>query len=301
MLYFSEVHNIKIIGKYIKYTMQTPTPWQSSQIIICGTARNCEQYLDATFSNIQKIADLFDDYRIIIAFDVSSDKTLIKLVQYKKIHGDKIDIIVNRTPLSPHRTQNISNARNSYLNRMREISSSGYTAKYFIALDLDDVCAGEMDVEVFKRAMEREDKWDSVSFNRTGYYDIWALSIDNYIYSCWGWRSPFEVVEHTKKYIIDKLDKIPEDEFAECRSAFNGFAIYKTSHFIDCNYDWRMPKRYMTLKELQKQQKILWGVGSISPLDESTDEPDCEHRAFHMQAICDKGARIRISPQKLFH
>lgn len=274
--------------------------WQSSQIFICGTARNCETYLDAVFANIQKIADLFNDYRIIIEFDISSDKTLLKLIQYKKIHGNKMDIFINGKTLSNHRTQNISNARNLYLNRMREVSLSGYTAKYFIALDLDNVCVGEMDLDVFTRAMERDDKWDSVSFNRTGYYDIWALSIDDYIYSCWGWLSPWEVVDHIKKYIIDKLDKIPADKFAECLSAFNGFAIYKIASFIDCNYDWRMPKQYMKLEDLQRQQKILWGVGSISPLDKQTDEPDCEHRAFHMQAIHKNGARIRISPEKLF-
>jgi hypothetical protein len=61
-----------------------------------------------------------------------------------------------------------------------------------------------------------------------------------------------------------------------------------------------MPKQYMNLEELKKQQNILWGVGSISPLEEQTDEPDCEHRAFHMMAIDKNGARIRISPEKLF-
>ena len=274
--------------------------WQSSQIFICGTARNCEQHLDAVFANIQKMTELFKDFRIAISFDESADNTLIKLIHYKKMYGDKMYIYINRNPISSIRTENISNARNSYLNYIREASLSGYTAEYFIALDLDDVCASAMDLDVFKRAMERDDKWDSVSFNRTGYYDIWALSIDDYIYSCWGWWSPWEVVDHTKTYIIDKLDKIPADEFAECLSAFNGFAIYKIASFIDCNYDWRMPKQYMKLEDLQRQQQILWGVGSVSPLEIQTDEPDCEHRAFHMQAIHKNSARIRISPEKLF-
>jgi glycosyltransferase involved in cell wall biosynthesis len=280
--------------------MSSDSQYQS-QIFICGTALNCEQYLDAVFTNIQKIADLFLDFRIIIAFDNSVDETLFKLIQHKKKYGEKMDIIINRNPLSTNRTENICNARNSYLNKMRDIMLiNQYTAQYFVALDMDDVCAGQMDIEVFKRAIGREDKWDSVSFNRTGYYDIWALSIDDYIYSCWGWWCPYEVVDHTKKYVIDKLDKIPADEFAKCLSAFCGLSIYKTEYFIDCNYDWRMPKQYMKLEDLKNQQKILWGVGSISPLEIQTDEPDCEHRAFHMSAIHKNGARIRISPEKLF-
>ena len=274
--------------------------WRSSRIFICGTVRNCEQYLDAAFNNIKRIEELFADVRIIMSFDNSDDKTLLKLTQQKSKYRDKMHILINREPLTPYRTKNISNARNMYLDKMRELVNTGYDAKYFIALDMDNVCSGPMDLDVFKRAMNREDQWDSVSFNRPGYYDIWALSIDKYVYSCWGWLSPWEVVEHTREYIINKLGKIPADEFAECRSAFCGFAIYKTDMFLDCHYDWRIPKQYMTLKELEKQRRLLWNVGSVSPLEMQTDEPDCEHRSFHMMAIDKHGARIRITPEILF-
>ena len=274
--------------------------WQSSRIFICGTTRNCESHIDSVFSNIDRLAQLFADFRIIIAFDSSMDKTLLKLVHQKQKYGEKLDLLINQQPITNIRTQNISNARNKCLNRMRELVATGYNAEYFVMIDMDDVCAGSMDLDVFKRAMNRQDKWDSVSFNRVGYYDLWALSIDAYVYSCWGWLSPWEVVEHMREYIIDKLSKIPADEFAECRSAFNGFAIYKTAAFLDCHYDWRMPTQYMTLEELQKQRKILWNTGSGSPLDVQTDEPDCEHRAFHMMAIAKNGARIRITPEFLF-
>jgi len=274
--------------------------WQSSRIFICGTTRNCESHIDSVFSNIDRFAQLFADFRIIIAFDRSMDKTLLKLVHQKQKYGEKLDLLINQQPITNIRTKNISNARNKCLERMRHFTVNGYKADYFIVIDMDDVCSGSMDLDVFKRAMNRQDKWDSVSFNRVGYYDLWALSIDAYVYSCWGWLSPYEVVEHMREYIIDKLSKIPADEFAECRSAFNGFAIYKTAAFLDCHYDWRMPKQYMTLEELQKQRKILWNVGSFSPLDVQTDEPDCEHRAFHMMAIAKNGARIRITPEFLF-
>jgi hypothetical protein len=252
--------------------------------------------LDAVFSNITRITDLFADFHIIIAFDVSEDETLLKLMQYKDTFGEKMDVLVNTNPLSSRRTENISNARNTCLSKMRQLIESDY----FIMMDMDSVCAGSMNLDVFKSAMDRSDQWDSVSFNRYGYYDLWALSIDQYIYSCEGWHVHWQVVEHMRTYIIDKLSKIPADEFAECRSAFNGFAVYRTAKFLDCHYDWRMPKQYMNLEELLEQQRILWGVGSKSPLDQQTDEPDCEHRAFHMMATAKNGARIRICPECLF-
>lgn len=278
--------------------------WRSSRIYICGAARDCEPYLDAVFSNIILITELFADFHIIIAFDVSEDETLLKLMKYKDTFGDKIDVLANQNPLSSRRTENISNARNNCLEKMQELIGPGMESRmesdYFIMMDMDSVCDGTMNLEVFKMAMDRSDRWDSVSFNRHGYYDLWALSIDKYIYSCDGWHVYWQVVEHMRTYIIDKLRKIPANEFAECRSAFNGFAVYRTAKFLNCYYDWRMPKQYMKLEELLEQQQILWGVGSKSPLDVQTDEPDCEHRAFHMMAESKNGARIRISPEIMF-
>jgi hypothetical protein len=274
--------------------------WSESNIFICGTVRNCEPHLDAAFANIKLLARLFADYRIIMSFDVSDDSSLLKLIQHKREHGNKMDIHVNVNPMSNIRTENIANARNKCLNWMRGLTSKEYNADYFIMIDMDNVCTSPINLDVFKRTMDLSEKWDSVSFNRSRYYDLWAVSIDAYIYSCWGWWSPREVVDHMQEYVVEKLRNTPVGEFVECRSAFNGFAIYKTAMFLDCNYDWRMPKQYMNLEDLLEQQRILWGVGSLSPLEQQTDEPDCEHRAFHMMATAKNGARIRISPECLF-
>lgn len=274
-----------------------------SKVFICGTVRNCEEYLDSVFVNIDSVATLFTDFHIIIAFDESHDLSLLKLTKQKQKYGDKMDILINRNPLTQSRPRNISNARNTILDKMRERISGGFNIEewqYFVMIDMDDVCSKPIRLDVLRSVMQRKDRWDSVSFNRPEYYDIWALSIDAYIYSCWGWLSPFEVVKHTRAYIIDKLSKIPSDQFAECRSAFNGFAVYQTSKFLDCHYDWRMPKQYMTIEELNENRRVLWNLGTYTNLYEQTDEPDCEHRTFHMMATAKNGARIRISPEYLF-
>jgi glycosyltransferase involved in cell wall biosynthesis len=278
---------------------------ESSRVFICGAVRNCEKLLDVAFNDIKKITELFADFHIIMAFDESTDNTLFILNQYKQDFRDKMDILVNTNPLSVHRTENISNARNAYLHKMRDIVKSGFVADYFIVMDMDNMnlannCRGSMNIDVLKRAMNKSDKWECVSFNKHGYYDIWALSIDSYIYSYQGWETTWIVAETMRTYIIDKLSKIPADELVECRSAFNGFAVYKTRFFLDCHYDWRTPKQYMTLEDLKENQRILGYMPSTSPLDVQTDEPDCEHRAFHMMATAKHGARIRITPECLF-
>jgi len=49
----------------------------------CGPVRNCGQYLNNIFQNIERLASLFDDYQIVIYYDISDDDTLIKLKTYQ--------------------------------------------------------------------------------------------------------------------------------------------------------------------------------------------------------------------------
>jgi hypothetical protein len=274
------------------------TDCSQTNVFICGAARNCEQYLDDAFQSIRKIQSMFANTHIIIAYDDSNDKTLLKLTQQKQVYGDKMDILINRNPLSWIRTENIANARNSILQRMREV---GGDSPFFIMMDMDNACNTEPNLDLIRRTFQTSDKWDAISFNRPNYYDIWALSIKPYIYSCWGWRNAHEVVQITRKYIIEKLCSLPSGELLECQSAFNGFGIYKSDPFLKCAYNWRIPKQYMSMHDLEENHKIVGFRPSASPLNQQTDEPDCEHRSFHMEAIANHGARIRISPECVFN
>lgn len=268
---------------------------------ICGTVRNCEQYLDAVFDTIRQIQTLFNQTHIVIYYDKSDDKSLLKLVQYKVNYKDKMDIIVKNNPMTNRRTKNLANARNWIINVLnRKVESSSEDWPYFVMLDMDDVCAMPPNMDVIQRALEREAEWDTISFNRPGYYDIWALSIPPFIYSCWGWENPYNAVDIIREHIINRLAELPKSELLECQSAFNGFAIYKTNPFLKCRYDWRMPKQYMPIRDLRINREALGNRNSLSPLDQQTDEPDCEHRAFHMSAIANYGARVRISPEYAF-
>jgi hypothetical protein len=146
---------------------------------ICGTVRNCGPYLNNVFGNIEKIGSLFDDYTIIIYYDNSDDNTLDILTEYQK-RNPKLFIYVNKKKLSEYRTFRIAKGRNTCLKFVRE-NQNKYP--FFIMMDFDDVNCKEVNINTLGKYLQRDD-WDSLSFNRQIYYDIWALSIKPYYLSC---------------------------------------------------------------------------------------------------------------------
>lgn len=260
---------------------------------ICGCARNCEPFLPLVLENIKKIAACFDQYKVLIAYDDSHDNTY-DILQKSDL---PITLIRSKKPLSRTcRTQNISNARNAILEKIR----AGPSYDYIIMMDMDDVNAGDIHIDVLKKALNNSANWDSISFNRHFYYDIWALSIEPFVFSCWHWANDQRQFENTEvtqimyHYISQKLKN--ETKPIECFSAFNGFAIYKTPLFINCQYNHDakinldiIPKELINQNIRVLQRSIFMNFNE-----------ECEHRHFHFRAVLDYQARIRISPDFLF-
>jgi len=169
-------------------------------------------------------------------------------------------------------------------------------------MDFDDVNCKEVNTEVVKKSLERED-WDCLSFNTIPiYYDIWALSIKPYYFSYLHFKqSNFFNHDTLKIYIDHLLKKLPKDSLLSCLSAFNGFAIYRTVKFLDTYYDGRirldlLPKHFINESSKVTNSKIIYKKYEF--VDGRYE--DCEHRSFHLQAIRNSGARIMISPEVLF-
>ena len=275
-------------------------------VYICGCARNCAAHLTRVFLNIDNISKLFKDFVVIVAYDFSKDNTIEILLHYQKMYGNKMKIINNSLPLSPIRTVNISNARNAILKEIRQINEPTFT--HMIMMDLDDVCAEPMNMEILKQTIRRND-WDALSFARPDYYDIWALSIAPYIYSCWHFYPNTEdCVTIIKKYVTDKLNKLGDGELLECTSAFNGIAVYKLSAFANCSYDWNLNNNVKLINKLYPNMLIsnCKSLNKKIHLGEMYKDcsigynSDCEHRKFHMSAILLNNAKIRISPLSIF-
>jgi hypothetical protein len=281
-------------------------------VYICGCIKNCERYLEQVFSNIERIVSVFDDYKVIMAEDSSEDNSKEILLRLKnKYKMDIINVPENKCPDDfTFRSKKISNARNAILNHINNLNEDDF--QYFIMLDMDDVSAGSMDINVLKNYMDKEKiignkyegDWDSLSFNRKRYYDIWALSVEPYVFSCFHFPGNINTVEVIRDYITKKIEKVDKTKLMECYSAFNGFAIYRKQKFINCLYDWQVKNVLQLFSDdlIRKNEKAFGLKMSLTQICHPLVNPstDCEHRYFHMIAIKKNNAKIRISPLCLF-
>lgn len=256
---------------------------------ICGTVRNCGIYLCNIFKIMEKIGSLFEDYRIILYYDSSSDNTLVNLENYSKIN-DKMIYIVNQDPILKYRTHRIAKGRNKCLQTMRN-DFSDY--EYFIMMDCDDKCNYKINLNMLSNFLNIND-WDALSFNHpSGYYDSWALSKRPFVLNCHCYKDP----NLGKKYITELISKTPPNKLIRCFSAFNGFSVYRTNKFNDCWYNGYFNLNYWS-QNLIKENIIA--AGPILYKGIKYEHEDCEHRYFHFSAVKKHNARIMISPLCLF-
>ena len=204
---------------------------------ICGPVKNCGPFLNKVLENIEKIGSLFEDYTLLIYYDKSSDNTLQILKEYQNTNP-KFKLFINSDTTSPFRTHNIATARNYCISYIRQ---NVKFFPFFIMMDMDDVCSKPIDVNILENHLKRND-WDSLSFNHpSGYYDTWALSIRPYVASC----HHFSSWNHGQLLINRLIQYYPKNKLIPCLSAFNGFAIYKTAKFINCEYDGKFRLDYI--------------------------------------------------------
>ena len=267
--------------------------------VISGCIKDGGKYIKPVFENIRQIMTLFEETKIVVSYDESKDNTMEELLNQQKELPNMI-ILTNPEPLTKIRTLNIANARNRILDFIKE---NCVDYEYFIMMDLDNVCASKVNLEVLKNSFLRTD-WDGLSFNNRSYYDAWALAIDFLTYSCWHWKKKVvndeitvrqDIANIMNNYIIGKINKTKSTDLVECFSAFNGFAIYRMNKFINCRYRSLIDLSYYNKDDLEKASKYFNSEPIISP-----NIHDCEHKNFHFDAIKNNNAKIRISPQKLF-
>jgi len=277
-------------------------------IYICGCVKNCAKYLQEVFNNIQFISAFFQKCYVVIAYDNSHDESLTILKKISQEMNLSITILEGKN-ISKKNVVNICNARNSILDYIRKQQQDPKQSnfKYMLMMDMDDVSASPINMQVFHNTMKREKEWDSITFNQQDYYDIWALSIDDYVCSIWHFESkPYlgakkENVRKLKQYISEKIKNVKKDELIECKSAFNGVGIYKLDKFIHSHYEYDIKKtlRYITADEIKRNEEKM---GYHFNINSWSGQYDCEHRYFHLKAqrMNKEHLKICINPQFLF-
>jgi len=272
---------------------------------ICGPVKNCAPYLPKVLENMEKIGGLFNEYKILIYYDNSSDNTLDILKKYQ-LKNPNLLLCINKNKSTPYRTHNIALARNTCLNYVKQHHTK---YEFFIMMDCDDVNCKEINIENLKKYLHRND-WDGLSFNtRPKYYDIWGLSIFPYCFSYNHFENNVENYNIIQKFIDKSLkEALHKNELVSCISSFNGFSIYRTNKFLNTYYDGRVrldiiPKYNLYAHKKAANSNLVFkkyykpdGSVNVNGMYE-----DCEHRAFHIQARQKSGAKIMISPDILFY
>jgi len=272
---------------------------------ICGTVKNCGPYLNKVLENMKKISSIFDDYQIVIYYDNSNDNTLEILKKFQE-KNPKMFFYVNRNLASQFRTHNLAIARNFCLNYVRQNIQK---FPFFIMMDCDDVNCKEINIDILKKYLHI-DTWDGLSFNTNPkYYDIWALSIYPFCFSYNHFNNNVKYYDIIQNYIDKLLTKAKsENKLVECISSFNGFSLYRTSKFLNTYYDGRVrldiiPKVNLEAHKTVTKSKLVFKqyFKPDGKVNVDARYEDCEHRAFHIQARQNSGAKIMISPEILFY
>jgi hypothetical protein len=268
----------------------------NNNVACCLCVRNCESYLTDIFKNLDLLSNEFLQFNVIFVYNDCSDNSEQLLQTYKNSKNFNVILINFTSNNSSFRTVRIANARNLCIdiiyNQLKNID-------FHFMIDADDVNISPWNIQLIKKYIN-EDTWDSISFNREYYYDIWALLFKNYKHHAWGYCHPNAgcVITLMKKDIKKSLKNLESEiDLLDCYSAFNGFAIYRTEKFKNIKYDGIYSNIKQFISENDKQHTLEYIQNRI-PINIKINENCfelCEHLYYHLSAIKFNNCRIRIS------
>jgi hypothetical protein len=282
------------------------------KVALCFPVKNCEEYLDDIFKNINKLKNYIDNviFYCIFVYDNCTDNSEKILFDYKK-KNELTTIIKKIENKSQHRTVRIANARNELLNIVYSLDN----ISLHIMIDADDRSTPPWNISALKYYIidrYKDTDWDAMTFDRSIYYDFWALLFDNFKQHCYGFSIIEENDEKKKKEIlykarvimkiklIQKLIKEKKDS-VDVISAFNGFGIYKTNRFKNIYYDglYENVKPFFTDIDRCKTLSIFHRHGLKELILNDDCICCCEHVFFHILSIHKNRCKIKISKFKI--
>ena len=239
------------------------------RLIIAAAINNVESNFIPIAENIGKLSSQFKDVRCILVESNSRDNTLEVIKQYKHLLNCKLTLLqISGSNPGATRMENISDARNAYLDLIKE-QYSDYDLLYM--LDFNETNVEPYNMESIMTCFENYDDWDMICANQEkNYYDLYALRHKVWMpFNCWkmiGTRPSF-MTEHEAKniYVRSRFLNIPQThDNIKVESAFGGSAFAKIKAILNTSY---------------------------SPYDEEGDV-DCEWVAF-----CKNIDRVYINPR----
>ena len=271
---------------------------QSHNLVIAGITRDNEAHFEVMKKNIERIGDLFKDYRVILFENDSKDGTKKNLNNLES-ENSKVKIIVK--DFNIYKRPNIkflATARNFYLKDFLEESMDEFDVLMVVDMDMPK----GYDIRSIKLPFANYSLWDVSCANgvhdyKGQMYDAFAYRDKEFPYNPkeWdkicskdnqiNWVSQCQVAEnqdarkkgsgknkgsiywHSITSQIQKIYPVTSSIF-EVNSCFGGFSFYKRAAIKNCLYD-------------------------------SIDE-DCEHVKFN-ECIKNNGGKIFLNPGQVLN
>jgi hypothetical protein len=264
-------------------------------LVIGGVAYNCESYLDAVLTNIQRIGSLFSDYVVVIVIDEATNGSMSRL-RYWQTQLPRLVILVEQ--------KSRARARNRILQFIRELMKNT-VVNYFVMMDCEDVCAAPIHLPLLQHVLLRSDEWEAVTFPNDN-KSMWetlacAPFVLNYRhFAAQGFTPPHErALTRMKNFMYRKLG---QQEWIPCASSFGGLAVYKTHPFLECSYDHSFSRnlRFWTPDQIRANERACGSRLGYSTATTNDQDEDSEHRFFHLSGVLRHRARMFIVPYVLF-
>lgn len=239
-------------------------------LIVAAAINNIENIVEPIFNNISQLATQFNEVRCILIESNSTDNTINSIKRYRdKLNCNLTCISLNNISFKT-RIENISYARNYYLDIIKEHYS---TFDYVYMLDFNETNVEPYNLENIMSCFSVGVEWDMICANQDQlYYDLYALRHDIWMpFNCWGMignRPTFMSEEEAKNiYVRSRFLNIPKDHPPiKVDSAFGGSAFIKMNaainsvfspYDVDGNIDCEWVNFCKTIKNIYINPKFI--------------------------------------------
>lgn len=205
-----------------------------STAVICGLARNLESILPVMISRIEKLGEMFSDYRVVVFENDSIDGTLSILKRWE-LRNTRVDILSEdyNDPVNlPTRCRGRMDRMARYRNVYREFVAENY-ADFDFAVVVDMDLHGGWSAMGIANSFGSED-WDFVGSNGI----IWKqniLSRRSLQYDAWAYRSYGDPAV-LKTRIVNQMLWDRGEPMVRVDSCFGGLGLYRMRALTECAY-----------------------------------------------------------------
>jgi len=278
-------------------------------VVCCLIVRNSDKKLQSIFDNLTKLSSYILKFNVIFIFDNCSDNTEKMLYDYKLKSCYPVYVVHNLFNSSTFKTVRMANARNKYLYITYNLIKN---VDFHIVIDVNDINCFNWNNELLISYLNNDNNdnngWDCLTFNRRNYdIDMSSLMFDKYKHNLYDFgENSLKIVNHVKNKINEKinenLNKKSNTKLLECLSAFNVFAIYRSSKFYDIYYSGYAKNLDVFVTEEDKEIMVKTLQDELNDKSisiQNTKIEISEHIYYHLKSINKYNARIRFSSEYL--